>query len=50
MCDCGHPKDDHYRGVGKCLADVDRPEIGRVFGCFCPQFDPVLDPTDGRAA
>lgn len=38
-CHCGHHIDDHYRNTGRCQADTYRPELGRSFGCFCPQFE-----------
>jgi len=39
VCTCGHPPSDHYLERGLCEADVYRPELGRSFGCFCPQLD-----------
>ncbi len=39
VCHCGHPAADHHMTYGRCDADVDRPEVGRTFGCFCPHFD-----------
>ena len=49
ICDCGHYRDQHYRDVGTCLADVWRAELGRHFGCFCPQWDPADDDKQGIA-
>ena len=48
-CDCGHDRSEHYRDVGRCLADVWREELGRAFGCFCPQFDLADDDEQGIA-
>jgi hypothetical protein len=43
VCHCGHPPAEHYEQRGRCEADVERPELGRAFGCFCPQFDVEAD-------
>lgn len=39
VCTCGHPPGEHHLGYGRCDADVHRPELGRAFGCFCPQYE-----------
>jgi hypothetical protein len=43
VCICGHAPEDHYQERGLCEGDVYRAELGRSFGCFCPQFEVDAD-------